>query len=128
MRRLGLAGLDHIGNATGKGCGHIAVGCGDCIEFYRNDGKTRAPSKSRRGSFVLDEFWHMSQWTRRMVETFVRSRNRQALDDLWLNRKSLIASFNTLSGHDLRKVVAGLEEEMAIIEAAINKLEQRSVA
>ena len=64
----------------------------------------------------------MSQATRMMVETFVRSRNRQALDDLWSNRKSLIASFNTLSGYDLRKVVAGLEEEMAIIDAAIRKL------
>ena len=57
-----------------------------------------------------------------MVDTFVCSRNRRALEKLRLNRMTLVDSFRSLRGLDMRKTVAGLEDELAIIEAGIEKL------
>lgn len=57
-----------------------------------------------------------------MVDAFVRSRNRRALERLRSNRMTLVDSFRSLQGLDLRKTVAGLKDEVAMIEAGIDYL------
>jgi hypothetical protein len=60
---------------------------------------------------------------RNIVDAYVRLGNRKALDDLRASRKSLIAGLKTLrGGYDPSKVVAQFADEIALIEAALAKL------
>lgn len=71
----------------------------------------------------------MSQTMRSMVETYVRYGNRQALDDLRSTRRGLIADLKKLGNrYDPSKVVAVLEDEIAIIEAGVARLNSAAAA
>jgi hypothetical protein len=72
----------------------------------------------------------MPDAVRFVVETYVRSSNRRALEDLRSSREDLIVSFRTLGGgYDLSKIIlAQLENDIAIIEEGISKLSSAPVA
>ena len=60
---------------------------------------------------------------RNIVDTYVRYGNRKALDDLRAHRGRLIAGLKALTGtYDVSKPIAQMEDEIAIIEAGISKL------
>ena len=60
---------------------------------------------------------------RNIVDAYVRLGNRKALDDLRASRERLIAGLKTLGGgYDPSKLVAQFADEIALIEAALAKL------
>jgi hypothetical protein len=66
---------------------------------------------------------------RSIVDTYVRLRNRRALDDLRAHRGRLLAGLKTIAGgHDTSKPIAQIEDEIAIIEAGLVKLNTASAA
>jgi hypothetical protein len=66
---------------------------------------------------------------RSIVHAYVRLRNRKALDDLRAHRGRLIAELRLLSGgYDMSKPIAQLQDEIAIIEAGLAKLNTAAAA
>jgi hypothetical protein len=60
---------------------------------------------------------------RSIVDTYVRLRNRKALDELRAHRGRLIAELRLLAGgYDTSKPIAQMKDEIAIIEAGLVKL------
>jgi hypothetical protein len=61
---------------------------------------------------------------RAIVAVYVRYGNRRAVEDLRTHRGRLLASLTrTLGGpYDLRKLIAQIESEIAVIEAGLTKL------
>ena len=66
---------------------------------------------------------------RSIIDAYVRYRNRGALDELRAHRVSLLANLRTLTGpFDVSKPIAELEDEIAIIEAGLAKLNTAAAA
>jgi len=66
---------------------------------------------------------------RSIVDAHVRLRNRKALDDLRAHRGRLIAELRLLSGgYDASKLIAQIQDEIAIIEAGLAKLNTATAA
>jgi hypothetical protein len=64
-----------------------------------------------------------------IVDTYVRHANRPALLELWRIRNNLKINLETLAvSCDPSKFLAQLEDEMAIIEAGIAKLNTAAAA
>jgi hypothetical protein len=60
---------------------------------------------------------------RNIVDAYVRLGNRKALDDLRASRERLIAGLKTLGGsYDPSKLIVQFADEIALIEAALAKL------
>jgi hypothetical protein len=67
--------------------------------------------------------------TQSIVDVYERYRNRRALDELRAHRVSLLADLKTLTGpFDVSKPIAELEDEIAIIEAGLAKLNTAAAA
>ena len=66
---------------------------------------------------------------RSIVHAYVRRRDRKALDDLRAHRGRLIAELRLLSwGYDMSKPIARIQNEIAIIEAGLAKLNTATAA
>ena len=66
---------------------------------------------------------------RNIVDTYVRYGNRKALDELRAHRERLIAGLKTLTGpYDISKPIALIEDEIAVIEAGLAKLDSAAAA
>jgi hypothetical protein len=66
---------------------------------------------------------------RSIVDLHVRFHNRRALDELRANRRRLIAELTLLAGrYDISKPIAQMQDEIAIIEAGLAKLDRAAAA
>ena len=66
---------------------------------------------------------------RSIVDVYVRYSNRRAVDELRAHRERLLAGLKTLSGpFDVSKPIAELEDEIAIIQAGLAKLNGAAAA
>jgi len=66
---------------------------------------------------------------RGIVDVYVRYANRKALDELRAHRGRLVAGLKTLTGpYDVSRPIAELEDEIAIIEAGLAKLNGAAAA
>jgi hypothetical protein len=75
------------------------------------------------------QYRRMEPAIRSIVDAYVRLRNRKALDDLRAHRGRLIAELRLLSGgHDTSKPIAQIQDEIAIIEAGLAKLNTATAA
>jgi hypothetical protein len=64
-----------------------------------------------------------------IVAAYVRLRNRKALDDLRAHRGRLTAELKSLPGpYDASKVIAQLDNEIAIIDAGLSLLDTAAAA
>ena len=64
---------------------------------------------------------------RAIVDVHVRYGNRRALEELRAHRGRLVAGLRTLGGpYDTRKSIAQIEDEIAIIDAGLEKLKSAS--
>lgn len=60
---------------------------------------------------------------KRIVEAYVRLKNRGAIEDLLIHRRRLAISLKAREGFDCSRPLAQIEEELTIIEAALEQLE-----
>jgi hypothetical protein len=60
---------------------------------------------------------------KRIVETYVRLRNRGAIEDLLIHRRRLVVNLRARLGYDVSRPLAQIEEEIGIILAALEQLE-----
>jgi hypothetical protein len=60
---------------------------------------------------------------KRIVETYVRLKNRRAIEDLLIHRRRLAINLKAREGYDLSRPLAQIEGEIAIILAALEQLE-----
>jgi hypothetical protein len=66
---------------------------------------------------------------RSIVDLHVRFRNRRALDELRTHRRRLIAELRLLAGgYDISKPITQMQDEIAIIEAGLAKLDSATAA
>ena len=62
---------------------------------------------------------------RKIVDTYVRFGKRRALDDPRAHRVQLIADLKKLAGYDTSKPIAQVEDEIAVIDAGLAKLNRQ---
>jgi hypothetical protein len=60
---------------------------------------------------------------KRIVETYVRLRNRRAIEDLLIHRRRLAINLKARLSYDFSRPLTQIEEEIAIIVAALERLE-----
>lgn len=60
---------------------------------------------------------------RRIVDTYVRLKNRSAIEDLLIHRRRLALDLGGRRGYDFSRPIAQIDDEIAIIEAALEQLE-----
>jgi hypothetical protein len=60
---------------------------------------------------------------KRIVETYVRLKNRGAIEDLLIHRRRLVVNLRARLGYDVSRPLAQIEEEIRIILAALEQLE-----
>lgn len=70
----------------------------------------------------------MSEAMKQIVSTFVELRNVQALEDLRKHRKRTLEGLRALRDFDVSKPIKQNEDELAIIEEAIARLDQETGA
>jgi hypothetical protein len=71
----------------------------------------------------------MQSAIRSIVAIYARCGNRRALDDLMAHRRKLIAGLRALTGpYDTSKVIAQIEDEIAVIDAGLAKLNRSAAA
>jgi hypothetical protein len=58
-----------------------------------------------------------------IVDTYVRLKNRRAIEDLLIHRRRLALDLKGRKGYDFSRPIAQIDQEIAIIEAALEKLE-----
>lgn len=58
-----------------------------------------------------------------IVDGYVRLNNRRALDDLRLQRRKLAVDLRARTGFDFRTTVQQIEEDIAVIEAGLARLD-----
>jgi hypothetical protein len=64
-----------------------------------------------------------------MVDTYVRYGNRKALDELLAHRGRLLVGLMALKGaYDVSRPMAQIEDEIAVIEAGLAKLDSAAAA
>src|SRR5690242_13977004 len=84
-----------------------------------------------RGSAIPSAYCGRQLWGRnkmepaikRIVETYVRLRNRGAIEDLLIHRRRLVVNLRARLGYDVSRPLAQIEEEIGIILAALDQLE-----
>jgi hypothetical protein len=57
-----------------------------------------------------------------LVDTYVRLGNRRALEDLMIHRRRLAIDLKGRSGYDFSRPIAQIDAEIAVIDAALEKL------
>ena len=65
----------------------------------------------------------MSKAIEQIVNAYVRLGNRRRLEDLLTHRRKLAIDFKMKSGFDFNLLISQVEEEIAAIEAAIERLD-----
>jgi hypothetical protein len=66
---------------------------------------------------------------RSIVDVYVRYGNRRALEDLMAHRRRLITGLRALTGtYDTSKPIAQIEDEIAVIDAGLAKLNSAAAA
>ncbi|EIG58419.1 hypothetical protein FXB41_32815 [Bradyrhizobium canariense] len=58
-----------------------------------------------------------------IVDGYVRLNNRRALDDLRTQRRKLAVDLKARTGFDFRTTVQQIEEDIAVIEAGLARLD-----
>lgn len=58
-----------------------------------------------------------------IVDAYVRLKNRRGLDQLMMHRQRLAVDLKTRSGYDFSLPIGQIEEEIAIIEAGLRRIE-----
>jgi hypothetical protein len=66
---------------------------------------------------------HMEPAIKKIVDTYVRLKNRRAIEDLLIHRRRLALDLKSRKGYDFSRPIAQIDEEIAIIEAALDLLE-----
>ncbi len=60
---------------------------------------------------------------KRIVGTYVRLKNRRAIEDLLMHRRRLAIDMKGRKGYDFSQPIGQIDEELAIILAALEELE-----
>lgn len=60
----------------------------------------------------------------RIVETYVRLNNRRALEEMRMHRLRLAVELKSRSGYDFSLPIRSIDEEIAAIDAGLEKLSQ----
>ncbi len=60
---------------------------------------------------------------KKIVDTYVRLKNRRAVEDLLIHRRRLALDLKSRRGYDFSRSIKQIDEEIAIIEAALELLE-----
>lgn len=60
---------------------------------------------------------------KKIVDTYVRLKNRRAVEDLLIHRRRLALDLRSRRGYDFSRPIEQVDEEIAIIEAALEQLE-----
>jgi len=63
-----------------------------------------------------------------IVDTYVRLKNRRGLDGLMMHRQRLAVDLKGRSGYDYSLPIRQIDEEIAVIEAGLNRLRAMSAA
>jgi hypothetical protein len=63
-----------------------------------------------------------------IVETYVRLKNRRGLDQLMMHRQRLAIDLKSRSGYDFSVPISQVDEEIAIIEAGLSRLNSPNLA
>jgi hypothetical protein len=63
-----------------------------------------------------------------IVETYVRLRDRRGLDALMMHRQRLAIDLKSRSGYDFSLPISQVDEEIAIIEAGLSRLNSPNLA
>jgi hypothetical protein len=63
-----------------------------------------------------------------IVDTYVRLKNRRAIEDLLIHRRRIAIDLKGRKGYDFSRPIAQIEEEIAIIEAGLDKLEPSDIS
>ena len=59
---------------------------------------------------------------KRIIETYVRLNNRGAIEDLLIHRRRLVINLRARLDYDVSRPLAQIEEEIAIILAALEQV------
>jgi hypothetical protein len=60
---------------------------------------------------------------KKIVDTYVRLKNRRAIEDLLIHRRRLALDLKSRKGYDFSRPIGQIDQEIAIIEAALELLE-----
>jgi hypothetical protein len=63
-----------------------------------------------------------------IVETYVRLKNSRGLDELMMHRQRLAIDLKSRSGYDFSLPISQVDEEIAIIEAGLSRLNSPNLA
>jgi hypothetical protein len=63
-----------------------------------------------------------------IVDANVRLKNRQALEDLRMHRQRLAADLKARTGYDISLPIGQIDEEIAVIEAGLERLNRNHSA
>jgi hypothetical protein len=64
----------------------------------------------------------MSDAIQRIVDAHVRFNNRRALEDLMMHRRRLAIDLKSRTGFDFSLAIRQVDEEIAVIEAGLERL------
>lgn len=64
----------------------------------------------------------MSSAIELIVESFARLRDRQSLEDMRMHRRRLAVDLKARTGFDCRSSIAQVEQDIATIEAGLEKI------
>jgi hypothetical protein len=64
----------------------------------------------------------MSDAIQQIVDAYVRSNNRRALEDLMMHRRRLAIDLKSRTGFDFSLPIRQVDEEIAVIEAGLERL------
>jgi hypothetical protein len=115
------------------------AGRGTCAQSQnglngRKDDRNTNTSQSLPGNSLAQAapwvaIWRMEPALRNIVRTYLRFGNRKALDELKVHRETLIYRLKALDGHfDTAKAVEHLEDEVAMIEAALARFTESTLS
>ena len=57
-----------------------------------------------------------------IVDTYVRLKNRRGLEALMMHRQRLVVDLKGRSGYDFSRPIQQIDEEIAVIEAGLDRL------
>jgi hypothetical protein len=64
----------------------------------------------------------MSEAIQQIVDAYVRLNNRRALEDLRMHRQRMAVDLKSRTGFDLSLPIRQIDEEIAVIEAGLERL------
>jgi hypothetical protein len=74
-----------------------------------------------RGGFCY-RVSNMSEAIQQIVDAYVRLNNRRALEDLRMHRERMAVDLKSRTGFDLSLPIQQIDEEIAVIEAGLERL------